>query len=222
MFDDVLAESTERIIQSTLLLNQIRILDEALDMSSTELIKIQKGLLFVSLYASIEYTVTSCCSNLLAILQGKDFIPINYKNNLLCLLLDSKFKAIRDSGNKTRWQKKEALIASIFSMEKPTIDNTVFPTEGTNIGLSQLQDVWKFLHLPDPIVPDGENQWYLNDIKDHRNAIAHGRMKAAEVGQRYTIAELEKRHNFVSMLCGHIIATFTSQVMNEGFLREIA
>lgn len=222
MFANVLAESTERIMQSTILLNQIRTIEKDPETTSTDLIKVQKGMLFVSLYASIEYTLTSCCSNFLAILQGKDHITTKYKNNLLCVFLDSEFKAVTASGNKTKWQKKEALISGIFSLEKPVINNTVFPADGTNIGLAQLQDVWNFLNLSGPIIPEGENHLYLHDIKDHRNAIAHGRMKASEVGQRYTISELEKRHNFVNMLCGHIIETFISQVRTEGFLKEIA
>ena len=221
MFADVLAESTDRIMQSTILLNQIRNLEKDPTSSSLDLIKIQKGLLFVSLYASVEFTLTNCCSNFLAILQGKDYIPIKYKNNLLCVLLDSEFKSVIDSGKKNTWKKKEALISGIFSVNKPAIDNTVFPADGINIGLTQLQDIWCFLHLPNPVIPEGESEWYLQDIKEHRNAIAHGRMKAAEVGQRYTFTELQKRHNFVNMLCGHIIESFSSHVINEGFLKTV-
>lgn len=221
MFGDVLAESTQRIMQSTIMLNQIKHLEKDPESSSLDLIKIQKGMFFISIYASIEFTLTSCCSNFLAVLQAKEYIPIKYKNNLLCVLLDPEFKALTDSGKKTIWKKKEALVSRIFSVDKPIIDNTVFPTDGTNIGLTQLQDVWNFLHLPGPVIPEGESEWYLHDIKEHRNAIAHGRVKAAEVGQRYTFNELEKRHSFVNLLCGHIIESFSSQVRNEGFLKEI-
>lgn len=221
MFDDVSAESTERIRQTTILLNQIRNLERDAEISSLDLTKIQKGMFFVSLYASIEFTLTSCCSTFLVVLQTKEHIRIKYKNNLLCVLLDPEFKALTDGGKKTIWKKKEALVSRIFSPDKPIIDNTVFPTDGTNIGLTQLQDVWNFLHLPGPVIPVGESEWYLHDIKEHRNAIAHGRVKAAEVGQRYTFNDLEKRHNFVNMLCEHIIESFSTQVRTEGFLKEI-
>ena len=221
MFDDVLTESTDRIMQSTILLNQIRNLEKDAGSSSLDLIKIQKGLLFVSFYASVEFTVTNCCSTFLAILQDKEYIPIKYKKNILCILLDPEFKSVIDSGKKNTWKRKEALISGIFSENKPFIDNTVFPADGTNIGLTQLKDVWNFLHIPGPVIPDGESEWYLQDIKEHRNAIAHGRMKASEVGQRYTLTELEKRHNFVNMLCGHIVESFSSHVKNEGFLKPV-
>lgn len=220
MFHDVLSESTQRIMQSTILLNQINKFENDSEICSLDLTKIQKGMFFVSLYASIEFTLTSCCSNFLAVLQAKEYIPIKYKHNLLCVFLDPEFKALADSKKKI-WKKKEVLVSRIFSEDKPIIDNTVFPTDGTNIGLAQLQDVWNFLHLPGPVIPEGENAWYLHDIKEHRNAIAHGRMKAAEVGQRYTFNELEKRHNFVNLLCGHIVESFSSQVRDEGFLKEI-
>lgn len=217
-----MSESTERILQSTAILHQIKEIESASVNSIVDFGRLQKGMMFVSLYASIEYTSINCCFNFLSILQNKEHIPSKYKNNLLCVILESNFKSVIDSGKKTVWNKKSELIESIFSTDKANIDNTVIPTNGFNIGFSELKDVWKFFHLPGPVVPDGQNYWYLDEIKGHRNAVAHGREKAAEVGKRYTFVELEKRHNFVNMLCSHIIAAFDSHVKNESYLKNTA
>lgn len=222
MFKDVLSESTDRILQSTAILHQIKEIESAPVKSIVDLNRIQKGMLFVTLYASIEYTVTNCCFNFLTILQSKEYIPSQYKDNLLCVILDSNFKSVIDSGKKTVWKRKSELIESVFSANKTTIDNTVMPINGFNIGITELKDVWSFFHIPEPVIPDEENSWYLNEIKGHRNAIAHGREKATEIGKRYTFVELEKRHNFVSMLCSHIVSAFDSHTKNESYLKNTA
>ena len=72
MFKDVLSESTDRILQSTAILHQIKEIESASVKSIVDLNRIQKGMLFVMLYASIEYTVTNCCFNFLTILQNKE------------------------------------------------------------------------------------------------------------------------------------------------------
>lgn len=219
MFRNVLSESTDRIMQSTAILHQIKDLESITIGSMVDLNRIQKGMLFISMYAAVEYTVTNCCFNFLSILQTKNHVPSEYKNNLLCVILDAKFKSVVDSGRKTFWNNKSELISSIFSSDKPHIDNTVMPTNGFNIGLGELKDIWAFFHLSEPIIPVGENSWYLNEIKGHRNAIAHGREKAAEIGKRYTFLELEKRHNFISLLCSHIVSSFDSHTQAEKYLK---
>lgn len=222
MFSDILSESTERINQTTLLLNQIRTLDEKTERSLNELLKIQKGIFFVSLYAALEYSIINSCSKFLSLIEGDGYYPLRFKNKLLCVLLDPEFNSVIDCGKKKVWEKKEGLIEKVFSDQPIHIDNTVFPSDGINIGKKQLTDVWTFMHLPGDPIPNGENEWYLKEIKEHRNAIAHGRVTAAEVGKRYTYSELEKRHIFISNLCGHVISSFESHASNHSYLKETA
>ncbi|KAF0192041.1 MAG: hypothetical protein FD165_1109 [Gammaproteobacteria bacterium] len=220
MFSDISSESTERIKQSTLLLGQIRLLDEESDNAVNELLKTQKGMFFISIYASLEYSIVNSCSKFLSLIERDGFFPMKFKNNLLCILLDPEFNSVIGCGKKKVWEKKGGLIERLFSEEPVQIDNTVFPSDGINIGKKQLEDVWTFMHLPGEPIPAEENEWYLKEIKEHRNAIAHGRVTAADVGKRYTYGDLEKRHNFISALCGHVISSFETHARDHSYLRE--
>jgi len=222
MFSDISSESTERLYQTTILLNQIKALETEAENSISELLKIHKGLFFISLYACIEYAVINSCVKFLSIIETQNHLPLRFKNKLLCIILNSEFNSVIDCGKKKTWEKKEGLIEKIFSNQPINIDNTVFPSDGINIGAKQLRDVWNFMHLPGDAIPQFENEWYLKEIKEHRNAIAHGRVVASEVGKRYTSADLEKRHGFIGNLCGHIIGSFDSHIKNHTFLKDSA
>lgn len=219
MFSAVKAQSDERVRQSRTILQYIRTLEEQNDRTIDGLVKVQKGLLFVSFYAAIEYSVINCVSQFLYILQKDPRHALRYKDYLICVVMDPQFKAITNSGKKTIWKKKAALIDVLLSEKPIDIDNTVLPTDGTNIGLEQLEDIWSFMHLPGDPIPEGFNSWYLGEIKQNRNAIAHGRATAQEIGKRHTVSELERRHDFASALCTHVISSFEKQVREEGYLR---
>ncbi len=216
MFKDVQLESNDRILQTASILRNIKDLEK--DSTSQELAKLNKGIAFVSMYASIEYTITQICFNFLSILQNNAYEPLRYKQNLLCIILDSKFKAIMDCSPKNIWTKKSELITCMLSSEKAQIDNTAIPVNGFNIGIREIQLIWHYFHLPEPIFVDDAKRYFIDEIKNHRNAISHGRKKASEVGKRYSLPDIEKRHTYVSMLCSHVIATFDSHTKTKSYL----
>lgn len=184
MYQSVELEIMDRLNQSKELISHISSLE--LDNQNSELIKIQKGYLFVSLYSSIEYTITSVVSRYLEILRQEQLKPMDYQRYLLCTVLDGKFNALVGSGKKKVWDKKKEFFDALFSSEPVDIDNSVFPTDGINISNKQIEDIWGIFHLEGTPIPEGINVWILNEIKEHRNAIAHGREKAADIGGRYT------------------------------------
>lgn len=224
MFSSVSLESSDRIRQAELQLAAIKRMEIEAESVSTfhELIKIQKGLLFVSLYAAIEFTITASASQFLSGLQSDPKRPLDYKKYILCTALNAEFNAITSGAKKGLWQRKTELIDSLFSDHVANFDNSVFPTDGTNISHQQMAEVWKLFHLPEPVVPEGIHPWLLKEIKDHRNAVAHGREKAATIGGRFTVELLESRLHAVTLLCAHIINSFDEHYRAQSFLNDSA
>jgi len=218
MYQTVELGVSDRLSQSKEIISHISSLEllepEA---QNSKLMKIQKGYLFVSLYSSIEYTVTSVVSRYLEILKQGQLKPMEYQRYLLCAVLDSNFKAIDGSGKKKVWDKKKDFFDSLFSSEPVPIDESVFPTDGSNISHKQIEDVWGIFNIEGEPIPEGINTWALNEIKDNRNAIAHGREKAADVGGRYTAAILNQRVTDVETLCFHIVAGFKESSSTEAY-----
>ncbi len=136
----------------------------------------------------------------------------------MCALLDSNFNAIRDCGKKTLWDKRVEFIDTLLSENQVVIDASVFPSDGINISDKQIRDVWKIFHIAGDCFPEGVNQLLLREIKEHRNAIAHGREKAKDIGSRYTVETLQQKEAIVEKLCLHIINGFKSAYTANDFL----
>ena len=152
MFDTIELEIRDRLNQSKELINHISILEGSGE--NSDFLKIQKGFLFVSLYSSIEYTLTNVVSRFLEIINSEKLKPMDFKRYLLCTVLDSKFNALLGSGRKNIWNKKKDLFDALFSSEAVSIDDSVFPTDGINISQKQIEDVWELFHLSGSAFPD--------------------------------------------------------------------
>lgn len=193
-------------------------IESARNPSSDEILKVQKGLFFVSLYACIEYTLTTAVSEFLAALQATPLAPMQYQAALLPTILNREFNAVRDASKRTVWDHRLALVRRVFSPDTCTIDNGVFPAEGTNVSTEHFTAIWRHLQLPGNPIPLSVNPWMINEIKEHRNAIAHGRERAASIGSRFTVDNLEDRHRAVEALCTNTILSIEEHLTTQAFL----
>lgn len=210
--------SSDRIRQSSLLLQHLRQLEAVGIAGNEELLKTQKGLLFISLYASLEFTITNSVSEFLSELQTSAQAPHTYRVSLLPTLMNREFNAVIGASKRTVWSHKQNLVNRIFANDVCAIDNDVFPTDGTNISAEHFQAVWSQLAIPGSALPPGVNPWTINEIKEHRNAIAHGRERAATIGARFSLAALEDRHRIVEEICAHTVLSFEEHILNRTFL----
>lgn len=210
--------SDDRVRQAFSLLQHIRRLEDQAEPSQEELVKAQKGLLFVALYAALEYTIVSAVSDFLAVLQVTPAAPSLYKAALLPTLLNREFNALLGASKKTVWDHKLRLISRVSSQDICTIDNDVFPAESTNISADHLASVWNHLGLPGAALPPQASTWLINELKEHRNAIAHGRETAAAIGGRFSLEQLEHRYLAIQATCAHIVLAFEEHLHNQSFL----
>jgi len=218
MFSSTEQEVRDRIRQSKELLELVVTLEPQDETTDSEIFKIQKGYLFVSLYSSLEFALVSVVGRYLELLKQQPKKPMEYRKYILCTILNASFSSVRDCGKKNLWDKKAELFDSLFSDDAALIDDSVIPTDGINISYKQLQDVWKFFHLVGEPLPDDVNVLLLNEIKEHRNAIAHGRKKAVEIGARYTPSMLIEKERAIEVLCFHILETFKGSYENDEYL----
>ena len=109
----------------------------------------------------------------------------------------------------------------LSTLQSPTacaIDNDIFPAESTNISADHFQVIWNQLEIPGSALPPGVNPWTVNEIKEHRNAIAHGRERAATIGSRFTLTALEDRHRAVEAICAYTVISFEEHLAQRTFL----
>jgi len=210
--------SGDRIRQTFVLLQQLRRMETTDNTANDEIVKVQKGMLFVSLYASIEFTLTNAVSEFLSSLQSSATEAKRYRPGLLPTLLNREFNAVTSSSRRKTWDHKRRLMQHVFSQNACTIDNDIFPAESTNISADHFQVIWSQLEIPGSPLPPGVNPWIVNEIKEHRNAIAHGREKAATIGSRFTLTALEDRHRAVESICAYTVTSFEDHLTERTYL----
>ncbi|BDA16244.1 MULTISPECIES: HEPN domain-containing protein [Aeromonas] len=226
MFDSTEQEIRDRIRQSKEILSLIERLEGGnsakleKEAGEVDIIKIQKGIFFVSLYSSIEYSLTASSACFLTLLNKHKRRPIEYHKYMLCTILNSEFNSVRECGKKNLWEKKASFFDTLFSDDLLSIDASVFPADGINISDKQIKDVWKFFNLPGHHLPDNSLRLVLSEVKDHRNAIAHGREKAINIGSRYTLDSLKKKTQDIESICFHILNGFKEAFSLEAYLSD--
>lgn len=220
MLNSLRAGSGDRIRQSALLLQHLVNLETAVPAANEELLKTQKGMFFVTLYAALEFTLTTAVSEFLSELQSLSTAPKTYKSGLLPTLLNREFNAAFSASKRLTWTHRRSLINRVFAADPCTIDNDVFPAESTNVSADHFEEIWQQLELPGASLPPGINPWTLNEIKEHRNAIAHGREKASSIGARFTLAALDDRHRAVEAICAYTVLSFEEHLKNKSYLSQ--
>ncbi|MDH1519330.1 MAE_28990/MAE_18760 family HEPN-like nuclease [Acinetobacter johnsonii] len=217
MFQAIENEVESRLTQTNDILKTLSKLSD--DTENGNFLKIQKGFLFVSFYASIEFTVTNIVSIFLEFLSNNPQKASNYKVYILCTILNSQFNAIRDCSKGKVWDKRAEFMDNLFSDSIIDIDSTVFSSDGINITAKQIRDIWKYFHLSGDALPEGIEEFFLMEIKNHRNAIAHGREKASEIGGRFTLEKLNEKKESVEILCRYIVQSFKNLCESNGYLK---
>lgn len=217
MFETTRNGSMDRLSQATAILNSIKLLEDKNEVA--ESVKTQKGLAFILLYAALEYTATSIVSEFLRHLKSETINNNNLNMFYLTVTLDANFKSLLGCSDKTFWSKKTSLIEAVYSADAAKIDETIFPATGANIAFDQLEQIWKIFHLPGSPLPAGVAVFHLTELREHRNAIAHGRETAANIGRRFSSEALTARYNLLSLLCEHLITTFEEAVTTKAYLK---
>ena len=214
-FDPVLHESSIRFREADAIL-QHGISQEQDEQSVSRL---NKGLIFVVLYGVVEYTITNCATRFISIIKGNQSLVLDYKEKLAAILLNSEFEAVMSCGSKERWNKKAKLVDKFFSSDLENVSDTVFPGDSMNIGMQQVKQLWEFFHIDGDPFPSN-TAIYLDEIKDNRNALAHGRESAAEIGRRFSKQDIKKRVEFVEQFRNHVVQTFELHCDDRCYLRE--
>jgi len=175
-------------------------------------ISICKGLVFVQLYGAYEYSITSSVQAALSSIRSKGLRVEHICRELLCLLLDPFWAGAAGAGRRKLWQKRIDVIEQMQpNMPLDNVSDTIFPNDGSQYRRSQIKTIWKVFGITDPIVPELRLLCRIDELVENRNAIAHGRITADNVGRLYTKKDIEDRIDDVFAISIHIVETIRSR-----------
>jgi hypothetical protein len=186
------------------------------DSASGEIATILRGLFFVQLYGAFEYAVSLGVQVLLQEITKVAVPYCGFEHLFHSVALDAQFRSISDTGS--RWIKRKSLLEMQSSNDICALNDTVFQDQLQNIWYETLTDLFEYLCIPSKPVPDDRIRGYIDEIVGYRNAVAHGRQSAMEVGRLKTVDDIDKRLDAITRVADHIIECFDDLLVNRRFV----
>lgn len=166
-----------------------------------------KGLIFVQNYAVYEYVVVRAVRAMIVEANNRALTHSTARTELLALALHAEFDAVVGGALKKTWENRSTLLRRVRSADVVKIHDGLFPKDGSQFRVPQLETLWSLFGLPQPVLPAGRLIGRVGEMVDNRNRIAHGEEPAEDVGRRYTLGEVRERVDDTEALCSHVITT---------------
>ncbi len=170
---------------------------------------VMKGLMFVQTYAVYEFTVTSVVREAIESIKAHNHRLVDLAPSMLALFLDPEWKSFRDGGRKNEWENRLKLFERAFSEDRVDLSgSTGLPTDGSHYRHTHLEMIFRVFGIQHPVVRRRNHIPRIREVVDHRNAIAHGRDKAEDIGRRYTRSDVLKVMRQMKSVCFLQISVF--------------
>ena len=216
MFNITITEINARILVSKQLLGLVRMFERSRPPEAATC----KGLMFVQLYGTYEYAVHSAVQAILSSIRSDGLCPRDLHQRALTLVLHSGFVSASTVGPRRMWEQRLDLVARLDStVPLQSLDNTVFPKDASHYRVKQLETIWAVFGLTVPVVPEPRLIGRIEELVENRNAIAHGRRTAEEVGGRYSTLEIEKRIDDVEQISSYVVTQMEAHYRGGGVRR---
>ena len=212
MFETAKKNVDLRIVEGRVFLSSVATADATKQAPAT-----CRGLLFVQLYGIYEYAVHMSVQAALDTVRAESLSCSAIRKSLLALILDPKWKSAEDTGQAKVWGKRIELIYSM-SDDKPIAEfnDTLFPRDGSHYRAAQLMTIWRVFGISLPILPSPWLTGRIDELVENRNAIAHGRETAREVGVRYTNDDMKMRISDTDTIAHYVIDTMKTHCVTGG------
>jgi hypothetical protein len=111
------------------------------------------------------------------------------------------------------------LLDSITSETPLAPDDSRFPGDGSHYRVGQVETIWKIFGIAGEPVPHPRLIGRIDELVSKRNAIAHGRETAHEVGRRFSPDEMATRIVDTDLIATHILDLMEQRLATGGLGR---
>ena len=180
-----------------------------------------RGLLFVQLYGAYEYAVGASVQAALSYIQTQFLSCNDLKRSLLSLILAPEWGSAKTVGPREVWKARCRLMDRLNDISPLSNLQSagLFPSDGSHYRRSQLETIWNVFGIAGPIVPQQRLLGRIDELVETRNAVAHGRQTAREVGGRHSDQDMQDRIADTYLIARHVIDRLDTHCSTGGLLR---
>lgn len=179
-----------------------------------------RGLAIVLLYAAYENLLRGLVRGLLEAAARTGASNRRLRSGFRVSAIARELQAVKDTpGNRFRLDQALAIANALNQSRGCTVEPDWFPDDGTHMRRAQVRSIFRLFALGDP-ASILKGAWErLDTIVDERNAVAHGRRGADEVGRAYTQQEILDLVNLWEARWLELIARIQSETSVREFFR---
>jgi hypothetical protein len=163
-----------------------------------------KGLVFVQIYAIYEYTIRNVTRIAINKIAAHSHPFIKLRSPLLAIFLHQEICSLVETSERNRWEKRLQLFERSLSKSPITAVNAI-PHDGSHFRCSQTSMILRALGVKRRFTRLRRHPPRIDEVVEHRNAIAHGEETAQQVGRRYSRADIYSRIRLMRSVCLRLI-----------------
>lgn len=188
---------------------------------NTDFQQICYGLFYVYIYGIFEEIIRSIIITTIAEINNSSVHISQCIYELYPLLFSQEYDSLFGVGNEHKWEKRWDISDKIKQDPIVNLTDGLFPTDGKNIRVRQLESLFKSFGINRNVLPRPEIGGYLQEIVDNRNYISHGDKLPKEVGRTYTKNDLINRCEIVSEISSYICDVYEKYITEKSYLKNI-
>ena len=218
-FENAQIEVRDRFSEANSLLAFLRANGPAPLQPTSENIKSLKGLWLVSIYSAVERSVNSVMEAALEVISNHNNKSIDCIPSLHSIFHFSGIKSIRECARNKIFDKSTFLFEATHSDTVMKVIDNPLAESLQNVDATTISWILGLFGAPN-ISVSASSIGRVNALRERRNAVAHGRESASEVGERYTIQELENIYNASDEIITAFFLNLSDYCTNQYYLKN--
>lgn len=181
-------------------------------------IKSLKGLWIVSIYSAVERAVNATIEAALEVISSHNNRSIDCIASIHSIFHFSEVKSINECGKGKIFDKSASLFQASHSESVLRITDNPLAESLQNVDAKTMLWIINLFGASDlTITPASIGR--VNALRERRNAVAHGRESASEVGERYSFEELTNIYNAADEAVTAFYLNLREHCINQRYLK---
>ncbi|WP_157764508.1 HEPN domain-containing protein [Rhodobacter sp. CZR27] len=161
---------------------------------STDPDKALRGLLLVAIYSAMERGVNAYVEEALAVATSHASLVKHCIPEVQAIFHYPRIQSLRDCSDDNSLSKSIELFSMLTQDVEFSVANNPLSVRLQNVDGSTMEQCCQFLGVPNFSIGVME-RGRLNNLRERRNAVSHGRESSVQVGGRFSFGEIRTMHS---------------------------